>query len=1516
MKRVGFMFFVIFMICGTLWASPEPKKRLAGTKEKPIPIGAMAFGASRLYAVNNLSKEIIYLDFDNYQWISTGIRLSPKAQITDLYVEDGKLYLLDAKNNEILIFEQSGALKSRIQTKGVKELKFTKAKRILVNYQGIIFVMDSKKLFALSQEGMLMASCTLSNPVSMSLGEDQLIRVLQHTKSGSEIVVYDMNLVVKSRSSVRNSGKAANYIIDMAVNHWGELHVLNKTPMNVSKLTGTGLPIAETSFGSQNKSPNPGSFQTPAILKCGSHQDGSLIAIYDSGQRAIHIFLDNEPSVTSPLQRPPYTMRLALEESNQALAKDYLPTPDGIFSILNLNLPGKKGKPGPVVVYSDRAGNVKYHIYLKAQKEKSFQDWTALAYKPGKLYVLDSKSCFVHIFEADTGKYLSRIGGKGSQNGSLMNPSSIVVTSDGNLYVADTGNRRISVFNQHDTFSRNISLLRNTQRPTLLRSTDTDLYCLSDDSVIMKIALQGGQRPTRVASEKGISSFDIIADGRLAYVDKTSQKLKIYNGNIREYELLSRSSTGNFPHFASIYMIRFDTQKQSLAIMDSKTRSARFLNFYPALDDTQTIRMVLNEQLNTVLSWEATPGINNWNIQANVGLQPHIIPVSQAKYEVLENKATLITYKVSEVADDGKRGSWSDGVEDHFSHGKYLFAQGEYHAAVEAFRRAQQRIIDPRIDGEIIKCYVAESDRYVSLDEYDRALDELRNASRVSGTSTDIALRSVNIYTMKHDYLSGITYIEGQNYTSNQTLLKEYITLKYLTQQYDSVILEADRYELNFNTRDQTVTRYWAASYEARGDYQDALAKYQELLGEGQTFEDNLKIGELQLILKQYRAAETHLSSMLTRYPYEELNLVRNLLGKCSMQGGSYGLAIDHFLEAIRLNPAVAEYHNNLGTAYLQDNNINQAQDSFRKAHELAPAIAQYGLDYADLLNRNGRNYEALAVLDAVASYVANNDTAVDFHLLYAKLLRLELRLEEARDQIVRASSYRPDDYEISTLLSDINTELSNLEYTRNPIDIIKPRFDPINPSLDQYYRLNPIGSVTLYNNKTNTIKDATLKVFVHEVGKQEKQILIPAVIPKEELRVDIMMDFSDRLFDHPRSVNLEIQLDYSYEGRPYSIDYPQQQLEIRSNKAFDWKKRRSLASFVNPQDSNLGHFVRNNISTAFREQPSNVPILPLMKALQVYSFYRANGIGYGSDSSISNQDTSVMDEVQFPHQLLASKSGDCEDLIVLLASTLESMGVVTAFIDVPMHVMLAVRTEMTEAQILQNGLVPEYFIAYKGAHWFPLESTILGKADFITSWLTAIRTYQELITRGEMPEIIEFADAHKSYPPSSFTRSIDASSFRNISEAVSYFQQDVSRLQSMSQINRELSFSEALEAYPDNNSVRLQYARYSYEQNLLEQAERLYKEVLNRDPGDFTALINLGNLYAETSRPQLAREKYLQALDHATDTDNVYRNLCLLEHRNMNRSEAKKYFNLIQRKEIIRAVDSQIYLDLLDSGD
>lgn len=1520
MNRVGLLIVLCFVICSALLASPEPQSQvpLQGSKAAPMQIGAMAFSGSRLYMANLNRKEIVYYDLDTKKMTATGIKISAKSQIVDMYLAEANLYLLDAKANAILIYDNLGKLSSTIQTKGAKELKFSKAKRLLVNYQGFIYVMDSKKLYALSQEGMLMATTLLENPVSMSLGEDQMIRVLQHTKTGGEVLVYDLNLVLKFRYKTPNPTKKPNYIIDLAVNHWGEMHVLNSAPVGVEKLSSAAKTIPETRFGALNKSGALGSFQSPAMIKCGPYEDGSIMAIYDSKQMAIHLFKDNEPSVNQPLQRPTYTERPSLEESKYPLAKDFLAVEDRIFTIVSMPVPNKKSKPGPVVLCTDRAGKPNFAIYLQMQKDKKkFRDFTALAVKKDKLYVLDKVSCYVHVFDAQTGEYSKSFAGKGSQDGSLMSPTSLVAGSDGNLYVADTGNRRITVFNEYDTFARNIQLLRPSQRPILLRCSADDLYCLSEDSVIMKTPLKDGKRMGQLTAAKGIVSFDLIAKGRIGYVDKDTQKLKIYNGNVREYEYFTKSNSAAFPHFANIYLLRFDKVQQRLAIMDSKARSARFLYFYPALDDAKSIRLALSEGLKTVLSWEASPGIDNWIVQVTNGDQPIAYSVSQPRYEVPETQESLISYKVRLVAADGKKGLWSDSVEDHFSHAQHLYSKGLYQRAVEAFRRSQTNIRDARIDGEIVKCYVAESDRYVSRQEYELALGELRNASSIRSTSTEIALKAVNIYKRMADYLGGISYLNGNNYAADKDLLKEYITLKYLSKDYDTVVFEADRYALNFKLWDEEVSRYWAASYEERGDYQQALSKYQEIATKVQSFNDELKIGELQIKLKQFRAAELHLESMRTKYRQQKLDKVRNLLGNCNMQSESYGLAIDHYLEAVRIDAAVAEYHNNLGTAYLKDSKVTDAQASLKRAHDLAPTNAQYGMDYAAVLKRQNLNRDALAVMDAVADQVSSNETAADFHLLYATLLRLELRLPEAYEQIRRAQSYRPDDFEINQLSSDIKIELDQTEYGKEPIEMQRARFKPIYPSLDQHYKNNPIGSITLYNNKSKTITDAKLTVFVHEVGSREEEISIPAMIPKEDTVIDIKMGFNDRLFDRPRTVKVDIKLNYTYEGQPFQKANPQQDLEILSSKALDWKNRRSLASFVNPRDENLNYFVRNNIGAAFKNVSSNILNPSLIKALQAYSFYRANGVFYSSDSSVSNLDASATDEVPFPQQLLETKSGDCEDLLVLMAATLETMSVVTGFFDVPSHVMLAIKTDMSEAQILQNGLEPEYFIEFKGAQWFPLETTMMGKEDFVTSWLMAISKYKEVVNSGRVPDIIEFADAHKLYPPSSYSKPIAAAKFNKVSEAISLYQQDLIQLQNMSQLNREMSFMDALEKYPENNSVRLQYARYSVENNNIEQAERLYKEVLNRDPGNFTALMNLGIIYAKSSRLQLAREQYLLALEHASGKeDKVYANLCLMEYRNMNRAKAVEYFNKMSRKDMIREMDMQIYADLMKTGE
>jgi hypothetical protein len=263
-----------------------------------------------------------------------------------------------------------------------------------VNYQGFIYVMDSMKLYALSKEGMLMATANLDNPVSMSLGEDQIIRVLQHGKNSSEIVSFDLNLVRKSRLAVSNIEKRPNFIIDMAVNAWGDIHVLNSAPISVSKLNSAGQAIPDTRFGSLNRSSAPGNFEAPAILKCSKHESTSLIAIYDTKQQAIHFFQDTEHSSSLTIQRPPYTVRPSLEQTSEPVATDFLADGNAIYRIVKAQMSNSKAKPGPAVVCQNRDGTTQFVIHLASLKDKKVQEFTALAVAGAKLYGLDSKASY------------------------------------------------------------------------------------------------------------------------------------------------------------------------------------------------------------------------------------------------------------------------------------------------------------------------------------------------------------------------------------------------------------------------------------------------------------------------------------------------------------------------------------------------------------------------------------------------------------------------------------------------------------------------------------------------------------------------------------------------------------------------------------------------------------------------------------------------------------------------------------------------------------------------------------------------------------------------------------------------------------------------------------------------------------------------------------------------------------------------------------------------------------------
>lgn len=1516
MKRVGLVFLLVLLCIPLLLAVPKPIGRLDRIKSVPLKISAMTFYDAKLYVMLDRYNELMYHDLNQGAWHPTGIKVSSKADISSMYIRDDLVYLLDSRKNTITIYDLDGTQLSQITTKGVKELKFKNPSHLLVNYQGYIYVLDSRRLYAFSKEGMLICSTKLDNPASMSLGDDQLIRVLLHKKSGSEIRVYDQLLTKILSTKIPNPTKKTNHIIDMAINSWGELHVINDIPLCIEKLNAKGMVIPDTRFGSFNKARVEGAFESPVMIKCTPYGESSLIAIYDDHQASIQLFQDTEVLLVNRLQPPPYTKRFSLEDSSLPAAYDIFPCQDRIYSISNLIIPKIYSKPGPALHCTDESGNTIWVRALREFPDKNMKSLTALAVHDSLLYVVDEISCTVHIFSAIDGQYIGNFASKGSLNGDLKSPSSIVVAEDGRIYVADRLNYRISVFSQHRTFTDNITLLNKKQSPVLLRLKGNDLYCLTDDSTILQIPLNDPKMIKKVASRKKISSFDLLDDSRIAFVDGNEQKLNIYKDKIREHYLFSKSKKANFPHFADIFLVRYDPWHMRLAIMDSKVKYLRFLHFYPALDNKQKISMSLDDSLKVKLFWDASPGIKSWQLEAVSDSEKKHYILNQPIYAINESQPSIISYRVCPIAEDDKKGLMSAPVEDYFSYGRFLYEHGIYIDAANAYKESQSTLRDPRVNAEIVNCYIAESDRYYNEQDYQKALQVLKNASSMMGTDTAIALKVTKTYKAMHDYLGGVTYLEGINYKDDPQLCKEYIELNYIAKQYDKVVYEAGLYKQIFGF-DESVSRCHAAACEEYGDIEKAISIYQEIISHNDNFEDKLKLADLRYHHGQFDVAETELQLLLTKHPHRSVDTIRSLLGLIKLKTHNYGLATDHFSAAIQINDEIAEYHYGLGIACQKSNKPLEAQKSFQKAYQLSPENTSYALEYAHALEQQNRFEDALAVMESVADYVDDNLTATEFYVLHADLLWQVGSLSEALTEITKAKRYRPDDFQIDRMYQDIQAEIDIQNRERDAIEILEVDLRPVYPSLDEYYKMNPIGTITLRNTRNYTISDIELSVYVHEVGKRPKIFQVPSIIPGDNKTVDISMDFNERLFDRPRKVAVDIELNYEYEGVSYKPSLPPQYLQILDSKAMDWGNRRSLASFVNPKDINLSYFVRENIIQTFRNEQSTIIIPNLIKALQAYSFYRANGIRFINDSSMANLDSSTQDEVQFPHQLLQSKSGDCEDLLVLMAGTLESIGIPTAFIDIPGHVILAIQTNLDKNEVKSNGLELGYFIENKGSYLLPLETTLLGKADFVTSWLTAVKSYREMVDSGILPEIIEFSDAHSLYPPSSFSKAIDSSGFTNYSDARMFYHQDLLKISNISQINLEMDYQTTLDRYPDNIQVSMQYALFCVRTGKLDKAEQLLQAVLNNHPANFAALMNLANVYAKNHKYELATRQYKLALSFADGMeDKVYSNLCIMEYKNSNRTQAIEYFKNIIDKDIIKGANMDIYLDLMNAED
>ncbi len=308
----------------------------------------------------------------------------------------------------------------------------------------------------------------------------------------------------------------------------------------------------------------------------------------------------------------------------------------------------------------------------------------------------------------------------------------------------------------------------------------------------------------------------------------------------------------------------------------------------------------------------------------------------------------------------------------------------------------------------------------------------------------------------------------------------------------------------------------------------------------------------------------------------------------------------------------------------------------------------------------------------------------------------------------------------------------------------------PIFPVFHSYYDSNAFGEVEIRNGEDSAIRD--VKVYF-ESGDYMSQPKLCATIPVlaagQAAKVPLYALFSEDVLNitENSSIQAKVRVDYRLIGAARAAELPLK-LTLFHRNAMNWTDDRRAAAFASPTDPAVLWFSKYVSGLVTDRERAGIN-RNMQLAMGIFEAERLFGINYVVDPSSSyvdnvSDETSV-DYLQYPHQTLAFRGGDCDDLSILFVSLLESIGIKGAFITIPGHIYAAVCLELTEAEAKQQFYDPQLLIYQDGIAWLPVEITMV-KDGFVKAWRVGAKEWYDN-AKTDSSKMFPIRAAWKLYP-------------------------------------------------------------------------------------------------------------------------------------------------------------------------
>jgi tetratricopeptide (TPR) repeat protein len=1516
MSRKSAIYFILLFTLSLLHSVPEysisfPKQNIREN-----------FGSIIDFVVEN---EIVYLlDYKNeeiikYSTINDSIigklKFSDEiAKPSKLLLHNDHFYIANTGESNIIILTKDGKIVQTIGDKKGSHSDLRSPVDVEINSYNQIYVLDSgsKEIFLFNEDGFFLRSISIAKPIAICLDISQNIHVLQQRNKKIVIDVFDHYLnKINTIQTITQSKELSLKITDFVINDFGEYYISDNSNCFFLKLNSDGEEI--WNFGVKSKDPLPGYFSST-----------QSIFIQPEGEKEIIYFLDRKHGLIQRYLETPEEASIKLVESEFPILFEFAGNDTNEFNdilfiedkkyIINSDEPAFYCLKGKEIIFKidEITSEEKGIKFGKPEKMVALDDF---------IFVTDSGTNKVHVFGLD-GSYIRFFGEKGKEEGKLINPKGIVVDHDGNLCIADNKNNRLSIFSKKGIFQK---CYKNDilQSPSdLALNNRGELFVLSNSSIVYRIDKDYSIILRLSLSTLKISAIECIVDDILAVIDDNKQKLILLKHDLDVLmELGCKGSKKDSDQFAEIYAIGFNNEQNLIFVSDKAATNAKKLKLLIRPDSPTNVNLVVSSENEVKLHWDDSQQASGYNVyyRNSIDLEPMLKQNTKSnELKLTESSKFSLEYAVTAISIDSLESELSTWITDRFSYGKYLEENSNLSEAADVYFQLYET--NPQynhLKNNVVEIYRSIAKNYKKRRDYENTLFYLQKALALNPENRDVIFEKIQTYKLSKAYQDGIVFLQQSTLENldKEEYWKTIVSLYYLNKNYYTVIELALNYKEN-NPESTEIDKMLARSYENLQLYSEALQIYKIIAKSGLN-EDIVNVAEIWVKLQRYEEAILLYKKVISSN-YTDNNIFHKL-GVTYFLNNKLGDAAIQFERAISNNPENPDNYFYLGKTYQKDRKLQEAIKSYQQAIILDSTRYEYSYEISQALKTLNRFDEAISALQRAAVFVPGDSTSIPIHVELGKLLMIKKDYDKALYEFTIANNLFPVSTEIQGLLAKSKTARIEYNKSRNPIEIEDVTIDMIYPSLKEYYQSHPIAVITLFNTREIPVEDIILELEINDIIEKKWELIVSSVLPNESQSYPVTVVFNDSLLANSKDGEItkiaEIKANYVFAGKEYEVNTTKE-LKILGLNAISWNNKKQIASFINPLDPVIREFVLNEIINPFDENTKKTTFNKEIKqVIQLYNFLAEYGIHYISDPNQAidpSGNCDIIDFVQPAIQTIQDKGGDCEDLVVLLSSIMESIGIKTAYIDVPGHVMVAFDTGMSKNDASEKGFDPKMYIETNDTCWMPVETTLIGKESLYRSWISGMNRYNEILQKGLLPEIFIIAEAHNLFSPVLFKGEINLKDPIDFDIILESYKSDLKTFLDLTSISQEQEFLDILTKYPKNNHVKNKLATWYIVNTQNDLAIKLLNEILDEDKNNLVALNNLGNLKLQANNYNRAAELYLKALDIKNLDDGIFQNLAVLELKRENCEKARFYFFKIEDKETLRNNNPQLILEIL----